>query len=123
MMGLWMLPVMTDAQNLVVNGSFEDHYTTPIGNQVLLEEFVKDWYSYFTTPDYAYVPQSVPIPVHPHSGNAMVGGYELGYFANMKIYNREYIQGALKAPLQAGAYYYAECYVAPHIQPPVINWC
>jgi gliding motility-associated-like protein len=125
--GLFLIVHPASAQNLVKNGSFESYYNPPINNQVLLEDFVKDWSSYITTPDYYSTILWSPSGVQnycgtlPRTGSGMVGGYQLGYFPS-NGYNREYIQGELTDTLKAGKMYYAEVYVKPMVKSPVISW-
>lgn len=114
------------AQNLVRNNDFEAYTLSP--GALLLEETVHNWYAYFTTPDYYNTAEMGAAAVLdncgtlPHSGNGMVGGYQLGYFPGMPAYNREYIQGELTEPLKANTLYYAEVYVMPMLDAPVINF-
>jgi gliding motility-associated-like protein len=118
----------TRAQNLVKNGSFEEHHPFGTGGMLLLEDFVKNWSSYFTTPDYystEYWTTQLMLDycgTLPRTGTGMLGGYELGYFPDMKVYNREYIQGELTEPLKAGGYYYGEIYVKPMRKPSSLVW-
>lgn len=124
---LFCLCLPASGQNLVKDGGFEDHYTTPAGT-VRLEDALRHWYGYSTTPDYYSLDFWTPVDMLaycntlPRTGSSMVGGYQLGYFAAQDWYNREYIQGSLETPLEAGSYYYAEVYVKPHVKSPVINW-
>lgn len=115
------------AQNLVRDGSFEDNYIPSMGS-TRLEESTKHWYGYSTTPDCFSLNYSTPAALLsycrtlPRTGNTMAGGYQLGYFPQDNWYNREYIQGFLETPLEAGAYYYAEIWVKPHTKSTVIGW-
>lgn len=116
------------AQNLVRNGDFEAYTNPPGGSGLLLEDWLPGWGSYFTTPDYfstvLWTPEGVLdyCGTLPRSGGGMVGGYQLGYFTSMPGYNREYIQGELSEPLKANTLYYAEMYVKPMLNSPVINF-
>lgn len=115
-----------NAQNLVLNSSFEDY--TPNPSMVYLEDVVHHWFAYFTTPDYYSTDFLGEDGVEdfcgtlPRTGQAMVGGYQLGNFNDPKLYHREYIQGKLSEPLKANTVYYAEMYVKPMLKSPVINW-
>jgi hypothetical protein len=115
------------AQNLVLNGAMESYIFPPTGSGLLLEDFVHDWASYYTTPDYfstEFMGEAGMLNycgTLPHSGKGMIGAYVLGYFPNSG-HNREYLQGTLSEPLKANTLYYAEVYVKPMLKSPVINF-
>lgn len=119
---------LCSAQNLVRNGAFESYIFPPTGSGLLLENFVPNWASYYSTPDYfstEFMGEAGMLDycgTLPHSGKGIVGGYVLGYFPSMPAYNREYIQGELSEPLKANTMYYAEMYVKPMLRSPVINF-
>lgn len=117
-----------NAQNLVRNGGFESYIDPPTGSGLLLEDFVHDWASYYSTPDYfstQFMGDAGMLDycgTLPHGGKGIVGAYVLGYFPSMPAYNREYIQGELSEPLKANTMYYAEMYVKPMLMAPTTNF-
>jgi outer membrane protein OmpA-like peptidoglycan-associated protein len=110
---LLVLPAISQSPNLVINYSFEDYDKCPTDYtpEDKSHKLVKGWtYPTIATPDYfnrcsaakkAGVPSNFAGMSEPKSGNAYVGailsGTDDGY--------REYIQGTLKTPLEAGKKY------------------
>ncbi len=123
---LFCLPDFIFAQNLVLNGGFEDNRN--FRHSVLVEETLLEWYSYFNTPEYYNTQLTSTAAVLdycgtlPRTGNGMVGAYQLGYFEGLQGYNRQYFQGTLSQPLKAGQVYYVEFYVKPLLESPIINF-
>ncbi len=104
------------SQNLVENGSFENVGPCPIISNDI-EDIATPWTSYFGTPDYFH--QSCGFPGSPTTTNNALpfdGEGFMGinmYGDNGTNFNREYLHGELKKPLEAGKFYRVTFYVKP----------
>lgn len=103
-------------QNLVENGSFENTGTCPITANNL-RRIAAPWRSFVGTPDYFH--QNCGFPgdaattnnALPFDGEGFVG---IGVYGDDgTLYNREYLNGELKKPLEAGKFYRITFYVKP----------
>ena len=123
--GLGFLMVLTfvsfsDAQNMVVNPSFEEHYRCPNNFSISSKEFsLPGWRSANAgTPDYFHqcswgdcdVPFNWAGESNAHSGFAYAGIYVWNRPSIQPRSYREYIQGELKTPLKKDRRYRIEFY-------------
>lgn len=103
------------AQNLVRNGSLENTGDCPI-TDTIFNDFVNPWDYYNGDPDY-YHPCGFPGSdsatnnALPFDGDGFAGIDVYG--TNGASFNREYLHGELKAPLEAGKFYRVSFYVLP----------
>lgn len=104
------------SQNLVENGSFENIGPCPILSNDL-EDIIGPWTSFIGTPDYFH--QSCGFPgdlgttnnALPFDGEGFIGLNLYG--DNGTSFNREYLNGTLTQPLEAGQFYRITFYVKP----------
>ncbi len=121
-----MLFASSKGQNLIPNPSFEESDDCPPYISSIWassDPYVSNWYRpTYATPDYyhscAEWPFSVRIdvPLNQMSANqpAHSGSAYIGLYISSKNTNyREYIQASLTDSLEAGEYYYFECWLAP----------
>lgn len=110
----------TEAQNLVINPSFEEHFRCPNNFTTTSKEFsLPGWRSANAgTPDYYHqcswgdcdVPFNWAGESNPHSGSAYAGIYVWNKPNNKPRSYREYLHGELKEPLKKGRRYHVEFY-------------
>ena len=106
---------LTQAQNLVKNGSFENTGDCPISS-LLFDDFAEPWTSYINTPDY-YHPCGFPgSDSATNNSLAFDGQGFMGirvYGESGGVFERDYIHGELSEPLDSGKFYRVTFYVRP----------
>ncbi len=118
--------VASYGQNLIPNPGFEESDNCPLYISSIWassDPYVTNWYKpTYATPDYYHscvewpFSDRIDVPVNQmsanqpaHSGSAYTGLYISSNNTNY----REYIQASLTDSLEAGEYYYFECWLAP----------
>jgi hypothetical protein len=107
--------IAVEAQNMVLNPSFEDYTSCPTNFSQI--DSVNGWEAIFGSPDYfnACADDTMTVPFNPlgyqwpsdGSGYAGLGFYDIG--------GKEYMQGRLIEPLQAGLLTFVSMRVSPGI--------
>ena len=112
---LTILSYVTYAQNLVKNPGLENTDECPIVS-IDLEDIIDPWTHYFGSPDYFHMSCGFPGSptttnlAQPFDGSGFVG---LAVYGDTGAYEREYLHGELKEPLEAGVFYRVTFYVRP----------
>ncbi len=109
---LLFISYVLDSQNLVKNPGFEEFIECP-DNEGQFSGYVKDWTTYFSSPDYFntcdYYPLTPVSNIPPKSGEGTVG-VQFYQATSVNPY-REYLHGELINPLKKDTSYYLEFYV------------
>ncbi|MBE2209105.1 MAG: gliding motility-associated C-terminal domain-containing protein [Saprospiraceae bacterium] len=100
------------SQNLVPNHSFEEYRLCP-AQEADFVGFVKDWTTYYSTPDYfnlcGYFPSI--IESQPYEGRGMIGLRFYNNLARFSNFQREYAHTRLLDSLKADTVYYAAFWI------------
>lgn len=108
--GLWIVSIHSPlfAQNLVLNPSFEEYWQCP-EKASSFNGFVKDWTTFFSSPNYGYVGcyDFIYRDILPVNGS----GYVFLVYSHSDLFPREYIHGTFSKPLIRDSLYYIEYYV------------
>ncbi len=112
-----LLPVFAQAQNLVLNHSFESYNYCPIGFNNKELQLIKNWEqpTYGTVDYYNVCSEKMGVPSNIFGAqDALAGSGYVGLitFAPSERNYREYIQGKLLYPLKAGQQYCVKFYVS-----------
>ncbi len=104
------LGLSSKAQNLVLNPSFEEYYTCPIGGQV--NGFIKHWFAFTGGGGAQCFNECEPNYSVPQSGMNFQYAYSGVGYIRVKVYlweegddSREYIEGSLSLPLTKDSIY------------------
>lgn len=112
---LTLLSYITYGQNLVKNPGLENTGECPIV-ATDLEDIIDPWTNYFGSPDYYHMSCGNPGSVdstnlaQPFDGSGFAG---IAVYGDTGAYEREYLHGELKEPLEAGVFYRVTFYVRP----------
>lgn len=121
---LLLIYVFCNGQNLVLNPSFEDSVSCPLGPDDM--NTCAQWSSYKGSPDYYYAgcPMSVPDNWGGHqfaaSGNAYCG---VATYVSVSPNYREFVGSMLSSPLIVGTKYYISIKIALSIDEAVAGNC